>query len=80
MAANDENQTIQSLEAAWFGQLDNALQLSQAIWSSPVIFRFDGTADDAEFQVTTDEQLTADFSVRGLTGRVSVSRVYREAD
>ena len=77
-ATNDETLTLETLEAAWFGQLDNALQLSKAVWSLPIIFRFDGTADDAEFQVTTDEQLTADLSIRGLTGSVSVSRVYTE--
>ncbi|MEO2032139.1 MAG: prepilin-type N-terminal cleavage/methylation domain-containing protein [Planctomycetaceae bacterium] len=80
LAVDDDQQKIESLEAAWFGQLDNALQLSQASWSEPVIFRFDGTADDAAIQVTTDERLAADLSVRGLTGGVSVSRVYREAD
>ena len=79
-ANNNESPTLETLEAAWFGELDNALQLSQAVWSLPVIFRFDGTADDAGFQVTTDEQLTADLSIRGLTGSVSVSRVYRKAD
>jgi len=80
LAADDDNQRIESLEANWFGQLDNALQLSQATWSSPIVFRFDGTADDADLQVTTDERLAADLSVPGLTGGVSVSRVYREAD
>ena len=80
LAVTDDNETIESLEATWFGQLDDALQLSQAIWSSPIIFHFDGTADDAEFQVKTDEQLIVYLSVRGLTGSVSVSRVYKEAD
>ncbi len=80
LLAIDDDQTVESLETAWFGQLANSLQLSQAAWSSPIIFRFDGTADDAEFQVTTADQVAADLTVRGLTGSVSVSRVYREAD
>jgi prepilin-type N-terminal cleavage/methylation domain-containing protein len=80
LLAIDDDQRVESLETAWFGQLANSLQLSQAAWSSPIIFRFDGTADDAEFQVTTADQVAADLTVRGLTGSVSVSRVYREAD
>jgi len=80
LAVDDDHQTVESLETAWFGQLPNSLQLSQATWSSPIIFRFDGTADDAEFQVTTDDKVTVDLTIRGLTGSVSVSRVYREAD
>jgi prepilin-type N-terminal cleavage/methylation domain-containing protein len=80
LAIDDDEQTVESLESAWFGQLANSLQLSQATWSSPIIFYFDGTADDAEFQVTSDDKVAADLTIRGLTGRVSVSRVYREAD
>ena len=80
LAIDDDDQTVKSLETAWFGQLANSLQLSQATWSSPIIFRFDGTADDAEFQVTTNDKVAADLTIRGLTGSVSVSRVYREAD
>jgi len=79
-AIGDGQQTIESLEAAWFGQLENALQLSQMSWSSPIVFRFDGTADDGQFRLTTDSKLTADVTVRGLTGGVSVSSVYREAE
>ncbi|MCH2202561.1 MAG: prepilin-type N-terminal cleavage/methylation domain-containing protein [Fuerstiella sp.] len=79
-AVDDVDETIEVLEAAWFGQLDNALMLSQAKWSSPIIFRFDGTAADAGFQITTTNQLTVDLSVRGLTGGISVSRIYRESD
>jgi len=80
LLAIDDDQTVESLETAWFGQLANSLQLSQATWSSPIIFHFDGTADDAEFQVSTDDKVAADLTIRGLTGSVSVSRVYREAD
>lgn len=79
-ATDDGEAGSESLEARWFGDLSNSLLLSQATWSAPIIFRFDGSADDGAFQVTTDERLTADLSVRGLTGGVSVSRVYRKAD
>lgn len=77
---DEGEQAVESLEVAWFGQLKNSLVLSQASWSAPIIFRFDGTAEDAEFQVTTDDSRTADLSVRGLTGAISVSQVYREAE
>ena len=79
-ASADSTEATESLEAAWFGQLDNGLILSQATWSAPIIFRFDGSADGGGFRVTTDEKLTADLRVRGLTGGISVSRVYRESD
>ena len=80
LQATSDRPTVETLEVAWFGKLENALQLSDALWSSPVIFHFDGTAADAGFRVTTDEKLTVDLSVRGLTGSVAVSRVYTEAD
>jgi len=80
MPAASSLSAIESLEAAWFGQLDNALQLSQTNWSSPIIFRFDGTADDGQFRLVTDTKLAADVSVRGLTGAVAVSSVYPEAE
>lgn len=80
LQASDTSASTESLEAAWFGDLSNGLLLSQASWSAPVVFRFDGSADDAAFYVTSDDKLTADLKVRGLTGSVSVSRVYRKAD
>lgn len=76
----DDETTIESLDAAWFGQLPDALRLSQANWSAPIVFRFDGRADDGSFRVTSESALVADLDVRGLTGSVTVSSVYPESD
>lgn len=80
VAAEDAEQATESLEAAWFGQLPGASRLAQANWSAPVLFHFDGRAEDAAFRITTDSQLAADLTIRGLTGAVRVSAVYPEAD
>ncbi len=65
------------------GELDEGLLLQPSGDSestSESLFRFDGTADNATLQVANEEKLTAELSVRGLTGGIAVSRVYREAD
>jgi len=79
-APEDEDPAAESLDAVWFGQLPDALKLSQANWSAPIVFRFDGRADDGAFRVTNDARLAADLNVRGLTGSVRVSSVYPEED
>jgi len=75
---DSDEERIESLESAWFGQLPDTVTLSQANWSAPIVFYFDGRADDAAFRVATDDKLTADITVRGLTGSISVSQVYPE--
>jgi len=79
-APEDSDEAIETLDSRWFGQLADALSLSQLNWSAPIVFRFDGRADDGAFRVVSESGLTADLEVRGLTAGIRVSRVYPEAD
>jgi hypothetical protein len=45
-------------------------------WSSPIVFRADGSADDRTFRVMDEESRSAEITVRGLTGSVRVSPVF----
>jgi prepilin-type N-terminal cleavage/methylation domain-containing protein len=74
-ARKDENPGAEQLESKAFGTLSDAGDLSQRTWSSPILFRFDGTAEDRTFRVMDAEGRTAEVSVRGLTGAVRVSPV-----
>jgi prepilin-type N-terminal cleavage/methylation domain-containing protein len=71
-------ESVESLPPETFGQLENALQLSQKTWSRPILFHFDGTAQDFQFRVSDDERRTVEISIRGLTGAIRLSQVYQE--
>jgi type II secretory pathway pseudopilin PulG len=80
-AKKDENPGAEQLESKAFDTLTEAGDLSRRTWSSPILFRFDGTAEDRKFRVMDRDGRTAEVSVRGLTGAVRVSPVYlMEAD
>jgi len=67
----------ETLDVTRFGDLD-ASTLSRMSWSAPVMFRFDGTSQDFTLHVADKERLTAEVSVRGLTGTIRTSQVYQE--
>lgn len=76
-----ENAGGEQLEPAVFADLDGSQNLSGRSWSTPILFRFDGSADDRRFRVMDDENRTSEISVRGLTGAIKVAPVYMmEAD
>ncbi|MCA9036997.1 MAG: prepilin-type N-terminal cleavage/methylation domain-containing protein [Planctomycetaceae bacterium] len=75
----DESDTIERLEPLWFGGLPDAGTLATKSWSSPIYFRFDGSATDRRFRVTDPDGRTSELSVRGLTGAVRMTPVYQEA-
>jgi len=77
--AKGEEEQSEILEAARFGDLGGA-ELARLRWSTPVMFRFDGTADDFTFRVSNAAGLTSDVTLRGLTGTTRVSQVYPEDD
>lgn len=80
-ARKDDNPGAEQLEATDFDTLPEAGDLAQRTWSSPVLFRFDGTAEDRTFRVMDEDGRTAEVTIRGLTGAVRVSPVYlMEAD
>ena len=66
----------ESLEVEAFTDLPNAGELAQKTWSAPILFRFDGTAEDRQFRVMDEGTRTAEITVRGLTGSVRVSQVF----
>ncbi len=73
---DDESSGVGSLEAADFGNLANAGELAQKVWSAPIVFHFDGTAEDKSFRVMDGDKRTSTVSVRGLTGSVRISPVF----
>jgi prepilin-type N-terminal cleavage/methylation domain-containing protein len=80
-AMKDDDSGAEQLESTAFDTLAEAGDLSQRTWSSPILFRFDGTAEDRTFRVMDAEGRTAEVTVRGLTGAVRVTPVFlMEAD
>lgn len=80
-ALKDANPGGEQLEGIAFDTLPEAADLAQRTWSSPILFRFDGTAEDRTFRIMDAENRTAEISVRGLTGAIRVSPVFMmEAD
>ena len=80
-AGDDDEEVAESLDSERFSGLD-ATEPSQKSWSAPVMFRFDGTADDFTLKVANIEGLTSEVKVRGLTGSVSTraAEIYQEED
>lgn len=66
----------EKLESKYFSTLENAGDLSQRTWSGPVLFRFDGSAEDARFRVMDEENRASEISIRGLTGAVRTTPVF----
>ena len=66
----------ESLKGQAFGNLENAGNLASKNWSMPILFRFDGSAEDKTFRVMDEEQRSCDVSVRGLTGAITTSGVF----
>ncbi len=77
-AAKGVEEVAGRLEPEVFGDL--GAELSQKQWSAPIMFRFDGTADDVELRISDDDNLTSKVTLRGLTGAARTSLVYQESD
>ncbi len=69
----------ETLDAERFGSLGGA-ELERKTWSRPIMFRFDGMADDFVFRVSDKEGLTSEIALRGITGTARTSQVYQEED
>lgn len=76
-AAEGIEESSEVLDAERLGNLGGG-ELTKKQWSTPVMFRFDGTADDFEFRVSDTEGLTSKITLRGLTGTSRMSQVYPE--
>lgn len=79
-ALKDENPGGEQLEPQFFDTLTEAGDLAQRTWSTPILFRFDGTAEDRTFRVMDEEGRESQISVRGLTGAVRVTPVFTMED
>jgi Tfp pilus assembly protein FimT len=79
-AMDPKAETTENLKTEWFHGLDDASSLSQVSWSSPIDFRFDGSATDRTFRVADAEGRTAELTVRGLTGSVRITPVYQQEE
>ena len=80
-AVKGENAGGEQLEPAALANLDGNDNLSNRSWSTPILFRFDGSAEDRTFRVMDEENRTSEISVRGLTGSITVAPVFMmEAD
>ncbi len=75
-AMKGDNPGAEQLDPKYFATLDEAGDLAQRTWSSPVLFRFDGTAEDRTFRVMDADRRTAVVTIRGLTGAVRIGPVY----
>ena len=71
-----ETSGSETLKSQAFGNLENAGDLASKTWSMPILFRFDGSAEDKTFRVMDEQQRSCDVSVRGLTGAISTSGVF----
>ncbi len=75
-SSNRDTSGSETLKGMAFGNLENAGDLATKEWSIPILFRFDGSAEDRTFRVMDEQQRSCDVSVRGLTGAISVSGVF----
>lgn len=75
-AAEGDESGSETLETEAFSQLSNAGELAGKTWSRPIVFRFDGTAEDRTFRVRSTDRRTSEITVRGLTGAVRATQVF----
>ncbi len=67
------------LEAEWFEGLSNSAELGQGVWSQPVEFHFEGSADDSQFYLVDQKSRSIRMTIRGLTGETRTGEVMWEA-
>lgn len=60
-------------------EIPSPAQLADKTWSTPIRFRFDGTAEDFTLLVKSEEGLVSKVRLRGLTGSIRTGQVYPEA-
>jgi len=75
-SANKDLSGSETLKGKAFGNLPNVGELASKSWSTPILFRFDGRAEDKTFRVMDEQQRSCDVTVRGLTGAISISGVF----
>ena len=77
---DDSGGVLESLGPESFADLPDAGELAATTWGPPILFYPDGTAIDATFSVTDEEQQRIELTIRGLTGTLSVSPLMQEGE
>jgi prepilin-type N-terminal cleavage/methylation domain-containing protein len=75
----DQPSVSEGLPPEAFAGLPNASELQGTSWGPPILFFPDGTAADATFGITNEDELRIDLSVRGLTGTLTLGPLRQEA-
>ena len=70
--------TVERLSEDWLTQFGAPTTLAQVGWATPILFRPDGTADDATLIVSDADGRYQAITVRGLTATASVGSIERE--
>ena len=65
----------ETVASHWLAGLDQSRDLEEIAWSLPILFRADGTTEDAEFAILDSRDQMVRFEIRGLTGAVRQHRV-----
>lgn len=73
-----ENPGGETLDPECFQTLEEAGDFAQRTWSSPIVFRPDGSSGSSTFRVMDAEGRQSEISVRGLTGAVRVTPVFEK--
>jgi prepilin-type N-terminal cleavage/methylation domain-containing protein len=71
--------TAEMVSADWLTGLPDGTLLGQARWSTPILFRPDGTGTTVLFRVVDEEQRFIEVSVRELTGAATAGPLRKEA-
>jgi prepilin-type N-terminal cleavage/methylation domain-containing protein len=70
---------VEQVGEEWLSGLAEAADLADVTWSAPVLFYADGSSIDAEFDVVDAREQAIRFSVRDLTGSVTVKQFDEES-
>jgi len=75
---SNEEIVLEQVGEEWLSGLVDAAELAGTTWSSPVLFYADGSSIGAEFDVVDAREQAIRFSVRDLTGSVTVKQLNEE--
>ncbi len=75
-SSHNDRSGSETLKSQTFGSLENAGDLASKKWSMPILFRFDGSAENKTFRVMDEQHRSCEVTVRGLTGAISTSGVF----
>ena len=74
-----DSQPTEEMNQEWIKLLPTKEPLGRVMWSLPILFNLDGTADNATVYLENETNHSQLLTLRGLTGAVSSGRLIREA-